>query len=825
MSLNPNNLKVIARKSRPVPTDVTKGYIRPDFYYDAEANQYKAVKDSLDFPNEGEVFVIKGYNYIDEKFDDGDLFEIENIFINDVSYEAGRKGSCLYTATTSILNKVEKWEYISIIDADFDIEQRKITNASIIDGFKPFFIRQDDFIFGPFNYDVYTLSPADPQYFDWNYDEAEDDFENALNANEEYIYKFKVTDIEKYFIGDFISDLRKLFNEASHEEIYFGSKERLIEWGKKKFSSQFSEEQKLVLSGLVNVELPNTKSKVDNEKISLFTQIIKETNTWLNLELPRYFNGFLNSDDGNIYIEKYLEDNKESLFSKYRQSDIQHIDTQIEFKKAELEALKEQISTTFANGNEEKTFENVPSEETEVLKRIIKDSVSRKLLLNYFEEEKNIDDIKNEFLKQTGANDHLKREISKQEKELQTIKDSMQAVKNEFFKDADFAKKIIDAKLYTDLINNIDPSKDTSSLAKTIETSKVVNFNTNITSSKVFFEELIGRLKLSGRKVSYNDLINYLVLINQNFITVFAGLPGVGKTSLVEHLAKVLGIHSNDRFLKISVARGWTSSKDLLGYFNPLTKKYQSSKTGLIHFLKGSENDIMSEMDINRIALLDEANLSPIEHYWSDFLALSDNDYQKEINIADGESIKFGDKLRFVATVNYDHTTEVLSDRLLSRAPIVKLNPSEYLNDFDVSTEPDLFDAFTANQVNLFLSKGTKEYFKGDVKNKFESIIKALQDEEIGLGQPIIIGHRKYNAVERYCNVAGNLMDDQNKFSALDYAVNQYILTLINGRGESYLKRLNGLKDKLQNMPLSLKHLTKIISVGNDNYKNYKFFC
>lgn len=825
MSLNPNNLKVIARKSRPVLPDTTKGYIRPEFYYDSETNEYKVVNDSMDFPNEGEVFVIKGYNYIDETFDDSDLFEIESIFTNDSTYEAGRKGSCQFIANTNVLNKVEKWEYIPIIEAEFDLEQRKITNVSIAEGFKPFFIRQDDFILGPFNYDVYTLSPADPHYFDWNYDEAADVFETTLNENEECIYKFKIADVQKYLIGGYISDLRILFNEISHEEIYFGSKERLIEWGKRKFSSQFSEEQKLVLSQLVNIELPNQISKVDNEKISLFTQVIKETNTWLNLELPRYFNGFLNSDDGSTYIEKYLEDNKESLFSKYRQSDIQHLDNQIEEKKAELEVLKEQISATFANGNEEKTFENVPIEETELLKRIIKDSASREILLNYFEAEKNIYDIKNESLKLTGANDHLKGEISKQKEELKTIRDSMKAVKNEFFNEVDFAKKIIDAKLYIDLINNIDPSKGVTSLAKTNEESKVVNFNANITSPKMFFDELILRLKLSGRKVSYNDLINYLVLINQNFITVFAGLPGVGKTSLVEHLAKVLGIHSNDRFLKISVARGWTSSKDLLGYFNPLTKKYQSSKTGLINFLKDSEIDIMSDLDINRIALLDEANLSPIEHYWSDFLALSDNDYKKEISIADGESIKFGNKLRFVATVNYDHTTEVLSDRLLSRAPIVKLNPSEYLNDFDLSSETHVFDAFTANQINSLLSKGTKEYFKGDVKNKFETIIKALQDEEIGLGQPIIIGHRKFNAVERYCNVAGNLMDDQNKFSALDYAVNQYILTLINGRGDSYLKRLNGLKDKLQNMPLSLKHLTKIISVGNDNFKNYKFFC
>ncbi|RYZ85788.1 MAG: hypothetical protein EOO68_29750 [Moraxellaceae bacterium] len=54
--------------------------------------------------------------------------------------------------------------------------------------------------------------------------------------------------------------------------------------------------------------------------------------------------------------------------------------------------------------------------------------------------------------------------------------------------------------------------------------------------------------------------------------------------STVEKLSKSMGSYQNNRYLKIPVARGWTSAKDLMGYYNPLTKKYQGSKTDLYKF-------------------------------------------------------------------------------------------------------------------------------------------------------------------------------------------------------------------------------------------------
>ena len=215
-----------------------------------------------------------------------------------------------------------------------------------------------------------------------------------------------------------------------------------------------------------------------------------------------------------------------------------------------------------------------------------------------------------------------------------------------------------------------------------------------------------------------------------------------------------------------------------------------------------------------------------MEHYWSEFLTLADFDYKREIPTSEKETISFGSGVRFLATINYDHTTEILSDRLLSRAPVVRLNISDYKIEDGTEMETEFLNIFSMEQIYSYLNNSVKDNFKGDIKNKFDSIIKILQDEENTLGHPIIIGMRKYKAVEKYCNVAGNIMDgSNNKFIALDYAIHQYILPMLNGRGDGFHKRLSDLKEQLQGLPNSLKHLNRMIQFGNDNFKNFKFFC
>ena len=70
------------------------------------------------------------------------------------------------------------------------------------------------------------------------------------------------------------------------------------------------------------------------------------------------------------------------------------------------------------------------------------------------------------------------------------------------------------------------------------------------------------------RSYDKNMIKNMLICITQGFLTVFAGEPGTGKTSICDKIADILGVsqkdESNNRYLSISVERGWTSKNDLL---------------------------------------------------------------------------------------------------------------------------------------------------------------------------------------------------------------------------------------------------------------------
>ena len=91
-----------------------------------------------------------------------------------------------------------------------------------------------------------------------------------------------------------------------------------------------------------------------------------------------------------------------------------------------------------------------------------------------------------------------------------------------------------------------------------------------------------GITQRAGRQVTRNDVINLMICLSQGYITTFAGLPGTGKTSLCNALAGVLGLLGSEersRFTEINVENGWTSYKDYVGYFNPLSKSYEKSNT------------------------------------------------------------------------------------------------------------------------------------------------------------------------------------------------------------------------------------------------------
>lgn len=293
------------------------------------------------------------------------------------------------------------------------------------------------------------------------------------------------------------------------------------------------------------------------------------------------------------------------------------------------------------------------------------------------------------------------------------------------------------------------------------------------------------------RNYSTNDILNMYICITQGFLTVFAGLPGTGKTSICNIMGNSLGLTnfggsevSYDRFVSIAVEKGWSSKKDLIGYYNPLTKKYDKTNRRLYDSLM-ILNEEREKSKFPYMVLLDEANLSPMEYYWADFMQLADRSEESGdvyINIGLENDIYIPDTLRFVATINNDQTTEALSPRLLDRAWIIKLPDSD---------------------INAKIPAPDKTILWEDLKKTFtfhtdetmytlpvlENISKLFNNYGMPISPRIKLSMYNYIATAR--EVMHGIGGITSEYIATDYAVMQKLLPKINCRLKLYEKFLH----------------------------------
>ncbi len=116
----------------------------------------------------------------------------------------------------------------------------------------------------------------------------------------------------------------------------------------------------------------------------------------------------------------------------------------------------------------------------------------------------------------------------------------------------------------------------------------------------------------NGIMYSRSMLEDFLTLICSNDLIILAGDSGSGKTSMVKWFARAIG----GKAAIIPVKPGWTSSDDLLGYYNPIEKKFLSTPF-LDALLEASRNPT-----VPYFICLDEMNLARVEYYFADFLSL-----------------------------------------------------------------------------------------------------------------------------------------------------------------------------------------------------------
>ena len=132
----------------------------------------------------------------------------------------------------------------------------------------------------------------------------------------------------------------------------------------------------------------------------------------------------------------------------------------------------------------------------------------------------------------------------------------------------------------------------------------------------------------------------------------------------------------------VPVSANWTENRNVVGYYNVLTKEYQHTPS-LDLILKAQNHT-----DEPFFLILDEMNLSHVERYFSDFLSSMESGKPIPLHKADDVDdvpnvLTIPPNVFIVGTVNVDETTYMFSPKVLDRANVIEFKTFEELSITD----------------------------------------------------------------------------------------------------------------------------------------------
>ena len=314
-----------------------------------------------------------------------------------------------------------------------------------------------------------------------------------------------------------------------------------------------------------------------------------------------------------------------------------------------------------------------------------------------------------------------------------------------------------------------------------------------------------------GYVISVAELANFYLAITVSPLVVLSGISGTGKSLLPRKFAK----QTNSFFHAIPVQPQWSDNSDLFGYVPTLSPT---------KYIKGALIDCLLEAKRNPqklvIALLDEMNLAPVEHYFSDFLSVAETRVRDDkgittdklpIELPDdvpGQSIPHIDllrgiqlppNLRVVGTANMDETTHTFSPKVLDRAFTIEFDDPD-LTAFAsgqgaAKGGSNAFDELATIAIRETNAISVQEAYVVS-QDLFEHIALLLSEiQDILAPAGIKFGYRTRDAILLYLHFWRELQlaDILTGYAALDFCILQKILPKVAGSGEALAEALTNL--------------------------------
>ncbi len=805
-----------------------RSFIRPQ-YEILKDGSLREVGDSRweEFPNGGTVSL----SYLsDSETDDikNRLLRFKIDFDKDLhpTYDLYGQNSNKFQITQASIEEFDREEIIEVIDLDYPIEEflNDKTKRTIRIKHKPnklILLRYAQDCYGPFEF---MISDIEDSYGDETY------YTLKVFVSSGTINRYKVFDLERFIMEgnfsirrsdrmQFIYTMDKLQAVEPTEEMDYFDNEELADFFKNLLNKS-NEIENLAEIREEFLQIADTfaeEGQLSDKKIQRICEILQTSVDLSDYKLRLIEEYFRNNPNANEDKEEYLRTHEE-LLEAFAREDLHYEEKEKELTD-ELEALKhnrDTIALEIEEGKKKLSDQQAEIERLEEQAITQKKQEIEELLAS---QQKKLDGVNFAIEKAKKECEQKERDRDFWKKQCDSLRDECTTITNDInAKIIEWAADNRNTEIIRLLVSQLEMPEE--GLEDTSLTP-IQNLKCDLDAEQLV-GILITKLGEAGRTISKDDAYNYLISVVQNYITVFAGEPGTGKTSLCKLVAKALGVYDN-RFAEILVERGWTSAKDLVGYYNPLTKEVEKTQPKFFDCMKRLDaENTNSLVEAPYFVLLDEANLSPIEFYWSNFNYYCDEPSHQAVTYSNGERYEFGSELKFMATINYDQTTADLSPRFLDRAWVISMNSisvdailSGAIDDSEVQNNDEIISLDTLNDV--FNWHNFKEKKMNQItKTRLDRIVDKMKEG----GHTI--SARSLQAISHYYLVAEEYMS--SKEVALDYAISQKILPCISGNGKKYGEFLNGLMAicKENQLNKSANILSKIIERSEHEF--YGFF-
>ncbi|MNG69114.1 hypothetical protein D3C79_274640 [compost metagenome] len=782
-----------------------------------------------------QVFVTNGYSDIKERFKNN-LFEAICIPTN---FEQ-KDGNCKYVTRANSCEEIKGLQVSQVYNGSLPTPNDPFIVVDDNPLTKTLLINDDGFMYGPFDY----TSKFDDKTE--GYILSLKSINTPLSKIPQYhIGKVGIQKCVGYLSKDkrkplFLANIKKVL-EILDEEIDFITDDQILSvYGNKiALNADFRSFTKGTIAQIRKHFSSATEYRTFPQRFNRLFQCLEDSLAWDSTK-TELIQTFLATKEGKQVLVDYISKNRDDYFKEEKANFTRKMEEETKKQKNAFDELKEKKealeSEIRKKTRERNDFEvnnaGTLSSLTDEKRKIIESQISseRNKLDSLINEVKSIE----EKYSKLKDYDKLQKEIQILEDDRDRARDKKKQMEEQV--DEVRAKLKENNEVLTSRLVKLKPDVDALCGLRPRNAVEQLDYNvtikTNDASSDIediredLIDTVLESLNKQGRKTDYATAANILTTISQCQFTLFSGLPGTGKTSLAKMLGNCLGL--GNRFLNIPVARGWTSSRDVLGFYNALSQSFSPASTGLYELIQKLSSEIDDNKDVAAsIILLDEFNLSQPEHYFSPFLEMADPESKRVLTTGNPDKayLNIPDYLRFLGTINQDESVQSLTPRLLDRAAIINFDdfdPSYELSVIGTENILDVAPEAISGKTFIEIFKANSLEIPADIEKVLQSVVMTLRDDRPEYGNPVIISYRKVKAIRSYYNVAGPLMSMESKYLGLDYALCQHVIPLLNGYGQGFGKRLEALILNLPDeMEKSLKMLKRILSHGNQNMFSY----